>query len=123
MLSAGERPQPPHAPTIVDSAVSKTRIMPDLANGTNGVTTSTLSTPSKPAQMQHIWVVTGPAGCGKSTVGNVLRTELDIPFLEGDDVSTQVPERTRHTHTPSNHPIAPKPNNPGKILQNVYTNN
>ncbi|KAJ5374904.1 Shikimate kinase [Penicillium concentricum] len=82
MLSAGERPQPSHAPTIVDSTVSKARIMPDLAaNGTNGVTSS----PSKPAQMQHIWVVTGPAGCGKSTVGNVLRTELGIPFLEGDD--------------------------------------
>ncbi|KAJ5203072.1 hypothetical protein N7449_005151 [Penicillium cf. viridicatum] len=78
MLSAGERPQPPHA-SIVDSTVSKARIMPDLANGTNGVTSS------KPAQMQHIWIVTGPAGCGKSTVGNVLRTELGVPFLEGDD--------------------------------------
>ncbi|KAJ5972182.1 Shikimate kinase [Penicillium vulpinum] len=79
MLSAGERSQP-HA-TIVDT-VSKARIMPNIAaNGTNGVTSST----SKPAQMQHIWVVTGPAGCGKSTVGNVLRTELGIPFLEGDD--------------------------------------
>ncbi|KAJ5823319.1 Shikimate kinase [Penicillium robsamsonii] len=79
MLSAGERPQPSHTPTIVDSTVSKARIMPDLAaNGTNGAA-------SKPTQMQHIWVVTGPAGCGKSTVGNVLRTELGIPFLEGDD--------------------------------------
>ncbi|OQE43746.1 hypothetical protein PENCOP_c003G06571 [Penicillium coprophilum] len=77
MLSAGERPQPSHAP-IIDSTV-KAR-MPDLANGTNGATSS-----SKPAQMQHIWVVTGPAGCGKSTVGNILRTELGIPFLEGDD--------------------------------------
>ncbi|KAJ9484999.1 hypothetical protein VN97_g8357 [Penicillium thymicola] len=78
MLSAGERSQLPHA-SIVDSTVSKARIMPNLVNGTNGVTTS------KPTQMQHIWVVTGPAGCGKSTVGNVLRTELAIPFLEGDD--------------------------------------
>ncbi|QQK45907.1 Thermoresistant gluconokinase family protein [Penicillium digitatum] len=82
MLSAGERPQPPFASTL-ESTVSKARIMPDLAaNETNGVT---CSTPSEPAQMQHIWVVTGPAGCGKSTVGNVLRTELGIPFLEGDD--------------------------------------
>ncbi|KAJ5505746.1 hypothetical protein LT330_001614 [Penicillium expansum] len=83
MLSAGERPQPPYASTIVDSTVSKARIMPDLAaNGTNGVTSST---PPKPTELQHIWIVTGPAGCGKSTVGNVLRTELGIPFLEGDD--------------------------------------
>ncbi|KAJ5440933.1 Shikimate kinase [Penicillium cf. griseofulvum] len=79
MLSAGERPQPSHASTI-DSTVSKARIMPDLAtNGSNGAASSNSS------QLQHIWVVTGPAGCGKSTVGNVLRTELGIPFLEGDD--------------------------------------
>jgi gluconokinase len=58
--------------------------MPDLTNGTNGTNGVTSSTP-KPAEMQHIWIVTGPAGCGKSTVGNVLRTELAIPFLEGDD--------------------------------------
>ncbi|KAJ5961901.1 hypothetical protein N7501_006842 [Penicillium viridicatum] len=81
MLSAGERPQPPHA-SIVDTTVSKARIMPDLTNGTNGTNGVTSS---KSTQMQHIWVVTGPAGCGKSTVGNVLRTELAVPFLEGDD--------------------------------------
>lgn len=80
--------------------------MPDLANGTNGTNGVTSTTPSKPAKQQHIWVVTGPAGCGKSTVGNVLRKELGIPFLEGDDVSTQVPECTTpytpHTHKPPN---------------------
>jgi gluconokinase len=58
--------------------------MPDLTNGTNGTNGVTSSAP-KPAEIQHIWIVTGPAGCGKSTVGNVLRTELAIPFLEGDD--------------------------------------
>lgn len=39
-----------------------------------------------PAHIQHIWIVTGPAGSGKSTVGNGLRLELGVPFLEGDDV-------------------------------------
>lgn len=115
MLSAGERPQPPHA-SIVDSSVSKARIMPDLTNGTNGVTSS------KPAQMQHIWVVTGPAGCGKSTVGNILRTELGVPFLEGDDVSIPIHHITSH-YTPPNHPIAPKPNNPRKPTLKYGTNN
>lgn len=55
---------------------------------------SSSSTPSiliqekchKPAQVEHIWIVMGPAGCGKSTVGNALRLELGVPFLEGDDV-------------------------------------
>lgn len=37
-------------------------------------------------KLQHIWVVTGPAGCGKSTVCADIQKELSIPFLEGDDV-------------------------------------
>lgn len=53
----------------------------------------------KPMHVQHIWIVTGPAGCGKSTVGNGLRKELGLPFLEGDDVR-QIYGCTRaHTHT------------------------
>jgi gluconokinase len=62
--------------------------MPDLANGTSTSASTIQDTPTKPAHVQHIWIVTGPAGCGKSTVGNVLRTELGVPFLEGDDVSS-----------------------------------
>ncbi|KAJ5567423.1 hypothetical protein N7535_006729 [Penicillium sp. DV-2018c] len=78
MLSAGERFQPSHA---VDSTPgSKTDIMPNHSNGVNGV-----SSKSSKTHTQHIWVVTGPAGCGKSTVGNVLRTKLNLPFIEGDD--------------------------------------
>ncbi|KAJ5779476.1 Shikimate kinase [Penicillium paradoxum] len=84
MLSAGERPQPAHAPTVDSTGpVSKARTMPNLTNLANGANGAN-GTSSK-SHLQHIWVVTGPAGCGKSTVGNVLRTELGIPFIEGDD--------------------------------------
>ncbi|EFR03729.1 hypothetical protein MGYG_06727 [Nannizzia gypsea CBS 118893] len=34
---------------------------------------------------QHIWIVTGPAGCGKTTVAQGLAKELHIPYIEGDD--------------------------------------
>jgi carbohydrate kinase (thermoresistant glucokinase family) len=30
------------------------------------------------------WVVMGVSGCGKSTVGQALAQELDVPFVEGD---------------------------------------
>ena len=35
---------------------------------------------------RHMWIITGPAGCGKSTVAQYLASELKIPYLEGDDV-------------------------------------
>lgn len=33
-----------------------------------------------------IFVVMGVCGCGKSTVGSLLSTALDLPFLEGDSL-------------------------------------
>ena len=35
---------------------------------------------------RHMWIVTGPAGCGKSTVAAYLAKKLSIPFIEGDNV-------------------------------------
>lgn len=36
-------------------------------------------------ELRHIWVVTGPAGCGKSSVAAFLAKSLDLPYIEGDD--------------------------------------
>ncbi|KPI36730.1 putative gluconokinase [Cyphellophora attinorum] len=36
-------------------------------------------------EIEHIWVITGPAGCGKTTVASYLSQELGYPYLEGDD--------------------------------------
>ena len=35
---------------------------------------------------KHMFVIMGPAGCGKSTVAQYLARELDVPMIEGDDV-------------------------------------
>ena len=36
---------------------------------------------------RHMWIITGPAGCGKSSIAEYLATELSIPYIEGDDVA------------------------------------
>ncbi|KAF3904331.1 hypothetical protein AA313_de0203028 [Arthrobotrys entomopaga] len=35
--------------------------------------------------VRHIWIITGPAGCGKSSVAAYLAKSLDLPYIEGDD--------------------------------------
>jgi len=40
---------------------------------------------TKPTQSRHIFIITGPAGCGKSSVAKHLATSLDLPYIEGDD--------------------------------------
>ena len=38
---------------------------------------------------RYMWIITGPAGCGKSSVAGYLAKELSIPYIEGDDVIRQ----------------------------------
>ncbi|KAE8358049.1 P-loop containing nucleoside triphosphate hydrolase protein [Aspergillus caelatus] len=80
MLSAGERPQP---------AIGKNAAAARAKSSLSHSTTPMWSVQPKPEQVQHIWVVTGPAGCGKSTVGRGLQAALNVPFLEGDDFHSQ----------------------------------
>ncbi|KAG5939637.1 hypothetical protein E4U53_007754 [Claviceps sorghi] len=42
-----------------------------------------MSCPSRPRR-PHLWLVTGPAGCGKTTVAEYLAGALDVPYIEGD---------------------------------------
>jgi gluconokinase len=54
-----------------------------LSNGVcanSAVVSSTL-----PAKEHHIWLVTGPAGCGKSTIAKFLANTLHWPYIEGDE--------------------------------------
>ncbi|KAE8151855.1 gluconate kinase [Aspergillus avenaceus] len=81
MLSAGERLQSALNKNAVVDATRKPVGKSSLSHSS----TSMWSVNPKPEQIQHIWVVTGPAGCGKSTVGRGLQAALDVPFLEGDD--------------------------------------
>ncbi|KAK6542185.1 hypothetical protein TWF694_007948 [Orbilia ellipsospora] len=43
------------------------------------------STVQQTPSVRHIWIITGPAGCGKSSVAAYLAKSLDLPYIEGDD--------------------------------------
>ena len=81
----GQHPPAPNLSASIPPAPKVVRIpTPALPNGvhTNGVTPSV---PQQP-EVRHIWLVTGPAGCGKSTVAKFLATALEWPYIEGDEV-------------------------------------
>jgi gluconokinase len=44
---------------------------------------------AQPPHIEHIWIITGPAGCGKTTVAQYLAKELSLPYVEGDDVCSR----------------------------------
>jgi gluconokinase len=54
--------------------------MPEQSAPTSIETTSNSHFP----RHHHIWLVTGPAGCGKTTVASHIAKSLDLPFVEGD---------------------------------------
>src|SRR5882757_4682397 len=65
------RPHPfryPHRPILSSHLTSIRTMSPD------------------PENIEHIWIITGPAGCGKTTVAQHLASELSLPYIEGDDV-------------------------------------
>lgn len=37
-------------------------------------------------ETKRLWVITGPAGCGKTTVAEHLAEQLQLPYIEGDNV-------------------------------------
>lgn len=90
--------QTPSSPTDMSTARASlstspkvTRLpVPALSNGnvSNGVVSNGVQTNGQQVSGEHhIWLVTGPAGCGKSTVAKYLATTLDLPYIEGDEVS------------------------------------
>ena len=95
----GPSPAPPtNNPTVraaLSSSPKATRLpvtAPSSANPSNGVVANGVQANGQQAPGEHhIWLVTGPAGCGKSTVAKYLATSLNLPYIEGDEVSTRTP--------------------------------
>lgn len=65
------------------SPIRKTR---PLRMGTQQLGADVASHTTVPDHFEHIFIVTGPAGCGKTTVASYLADNLKCPYVEGDDV-------------------------------------
>lgn len=59
-----------------------TSMPPPMA--TDPTTTKTNDHVATTYKHHHIWLVTGPAGCGKTTVAEHLSQAMNMPYIEGD---------------------------------------
>lgn len=59
--------------------------------------TTTTSPSASSQEEKHIWVITGPAGCGKTSVAEHLHDTYGMPYLEGDTYHT--PENVEKMRT------------------------
>jgi hypothetical protein len=86
--------QTPTMPSDHMSASSPTP-MSNSASANSAIAPSTTAV----SQHRHIWIITGPAGCGKTSVAEYLASTFAMPYLEGDAVSliqSSSPPRQSH---------------------------
>ena len=74
-----------------DSVLPNGQAKPSSASQPPGTENLAAASDAINGQMQkqeqhHLWLVTGPAGCGKTTIAEHLANALDIPYIEGDKV-------------------------------------
>lgn len=91
-LSPRQAHEQPSSATMLH--YEKTPIMPSdhIAPSTSAPMPNSSSSAAAPVtaaipQHRHIWIITGPAGCGKTSVAEYLSTAFALPYLEGDSVS------------------------------------
>jgi gluconokinase len=63
-------------------------LSPSASNLSNGTSLSNgkVNEYSQPkTNHHHIWLITGPAGCGKSTVAQFIAKTMNLPYIEGDE--------------------------------------
>ncbi|KAL7945932.1 P-loop containing nucleoside triphosphate hydrolase protein [Trichoderma barbatum] len=58
------------------------------ANSTSLKTANSGNIAGQAGRHTHIWLVTGPAGCGKSSVAEYMANALNMPYIEGDSFHT-----------------------------------
>ena len=84
----------PKSPVLSLSSISSSPKLAANVDSTIASVASHISTPAAPhpttrprlGDCHHIWLVTGPAGCGKTTVAEHIADTLNLPYIEGDSV-------------------------------------
>ncbi|KUI66213.1 hypothetical protein VM1G_01768 [Cytospora mali] len=61
---------------VINPTVRQSEVMANNSAATNG---------HEHHKHHHIWLVTGPAGCGKTTVAKHVADNLNMPYIEGDE--------------------------------------
>jgi gluconokinase len=95
----------PSAPATSD----RLPLSPSAANLSNGTSLSggRSNRYSQPEPTHHhIWLITGPAGCGKSTVAQFIAKTMNLPYIEGDEVCTTLTASVTRLTTQKYHPTA-----------------
>ncbi|KAI1136862.1 gluconokinase-like protein [Hypoxylon sp. FL0543] len=75
------------SPQVKSIPISPNAVHPVPSEANNGSQTinASLINSHHCLKHHHIWVVTGPAGCGKSTISQYLASALHVPYIEGDE--------------------------------------
>jgi len=82
MLSYENRPAMGQKSSTTSDLQPTSSSPPSSGKTMNGTSANT----SQPdTNHHHIWLVTGPAGCGKSTVAQFIADAMKLPFIEGDE--------------------------------------
>lgn len=82
MLSYGQPASLSRAPSALAAELARARPASSMSDST------LLPSPGhdRAPTFRHIWIITGPAGCGKSTIAQHLAQQLSLPYIEGDEV-------------------------------------
>ncbi|WYZ34909.1 hypothetical protein EsH8_I_001185 [Colletotrichum jinshuiense] len=84
--------QPPKSPSSLTNGVQQavaSKTQPRVPGVPTSANSGAHVNGSLDSKYHHIWLVTGPAGCGKTTVAEYLAQALKLPYIEGDSFHPQ----------------------------------
>jgi len=77
-------------PTMGQAIPATADHLPISSSSSNTKMTNGNTPSSQPdTKHHHIWLITGPAGCGKSTVAQFIANAMNLPYIEGDEFHPQ----------------------------------